>query len=106
MSAGSFCRSPSIGTITLPRAWSMPAIIAPVWPTLRLKEMTRNRGLAAAAAINAASVPSLEPSSMKMTSYGRAIGVSAAVNACASGATLSASLNMGMMTETRSGDTA
>ena len=28
MSAGSFCRSPSIGTIVSPRAWSMPAIMA------------------------------------------------------------------------------
>ena len=30
MSAGSFCRSPSIGTMTSPRAWSKPAAIAAV----------------------------------------------------------------------------
>ena len=35
MSAGSFWRSPSIGTITSPVAWSKPAAIAAVWPKLR-----------------------------------------------------------------------
>ncbi len=47
---GSFCRSPSMVTSTWPRAWSMPATMAVVWPALR-RSLTRRRcGIVCAAA--------------------------------------------------------
>ena len=48
MSAGSFWRSPSIGTITSPRAWSKPADMAAVWPKLRRSWTSFRRGSRAA----------------------------------------------------------
>ncbi len=68
MSAGSFWRSPSIGTITSPRAASIPALIAAVWPKLRRKRITRSSGRSAAARASSAKVRSREPSSTQMTS--------------------------------------
>ena len=43
MSAGSFCRSPSIGMMISPDAASKPADMAAVWPKLRRKRMTLTR---------------------------------------------------------------
>ena len=61
MSAGSFCRSPSIGMTMSPAAWSKPAAIAAVWPKLRrslisLTRRPRPRAVRAAIGVVAASV--------------------------------------------------
>ena len=48
MSAGSFCRSPSIVTSTSPRDQSMPACSAAVWPKLRRRRTTLTRSSRAA----------------------------------------------------------
>ena len=70
MSAGWFCRSPSMVTTMRPRARAMPACMAGCWPKLRLNETTRTRGSAACRRSRMANVPSVEPSSTKITSAG------------------------------------
>ena len=65
MSSGSFWRSPSIVTITSPRARRKPACIAGCWPKLRLKRTPRTRGSASWRASIRPKVPSVEPSSTK-----------------------------------------
>ena len=70
MSAGWFWRSPSIVTTMSPRARAMPACMAGCWPKLRLNETTRTRGSASCRRSRIANVPSVEPSSMKISSAG------------------------------------
>src|SRR5215212_883525 len=60
MSSGSFCRSPSIVTISSPRARERPACIAGCWPKLRLKRITRTRGSLSWAARSFSYVPPVE----------------------------------------------
>ncbi len=71
MSSGSFWRSPSIVTTIPPRARASPACIAGCWPKLRLKRTARTRGSAACTRSTAAHVPSVEPSSTRISSNGR-----------------------------------
>ena len=66
ISSGSFCRSPSIVTRIAPRAMSMPAAIAGVWPKLRLNSTTRRVGSEAAIDAARSRVSSLLPSSTNM----------------------------------------
>ena len=68
MSAGSFCRSPSIVTNTSPADQSMPACSAGVWPKLRRIRTTLTRGSAAASSSSTAKEPSMLPSSMNSNS--------------------------------------
>src|SRR3954468_9319043 len=78
MSSGSFCRSPSIVTTTSPRARARPACIAGCWPKLRLKRTARTRASLACRRSRAANVPSVEPSSTKISSNVRGPGSSVA----------------------------
>ncbi len=69
MSAGSFWRSPSIGTRISPRARSRAAESAAVWPQLRRRKATRTcSGLRSWIAASFVDVPSVEPSSTKISS--------------------------------------
>ena len=68
MSSGWFCRSPSIVTTISPRARARPACIAGCWPKLRLKRTACTRGSAACSRSTAAHVPSVDPSSTRISS--------------------------------------
>ena len=68
MSAGSFCRSPSIGTMTEPFAASKLAAIAAVWPKLRISSMMVTRSSCFVASRNRGTDWSCEPSLTKMAS--------------------------------------
>src|SRR3954466_2807569 len=68
MSLGWVWRSPSIVTTIRPRARAMPACMAGCCPKLRLKETTRTRGSRSCSSSRSAIVPSVDPSSMKITS--------------------------------------
>ena len=71
MSRGSFCMSPSIVTMTSPRAASMPACIAAVWRKLRSNRTMRTCGPSRAAwRSSAGPVPSRLPSSTTISSHG------------------------------------
>ena len=71
ISTGSFCKSPSIVTITSARAASMPACMAAVCLKLRASSTKRtNPWLCLAACSIASRVPSVLPSSTKINSQG------------------------------------
>jgi len=57
-----------MGTITSPRAASIPALIAAVCPKLRRKRITRKSRRVAAIRDSSANVASRDPSSMQITS--------------------------------------
>ena len=78
----------------------MPAIIAAVCPKLRRKVMILKRRSPCAISARIGPEPSVEPSSMKMTSKGRPITASSARSAAASGNRLPASSSTGMTIET------
>src|SRR5256885_4082530 len=99
ISAGSSCRSPSIVTTVSPRAWSKPATSAAALPKFRRSRTTRTLSAALCRRVNAANVPSLEPSSTKMTSHVLSRGSSAERSSSYSNATLRSSLCTGTTTE-------
>src|SRR3954452_23092688 len=93
MTSGGSWRSPSSITTASPRAWSSPAVSAGWWPKLRESETIFTRGSSAAAASIAATVPSLEPSSTRITS--NATPSSASRTRARNGATVSSSSIIG-----------
>src|SRR3989440_7101322 len=99
ISAGSSCRSPSIVTTVSPRAWSKPATSAAALPKFRRSRTTRTFSAALCRRVSAANVPSLEPSSTKMTSHVLSRGSSAERSSSYSNATLRSSLCTGTTTE-------
>src|SRR5688500_5791554 len=70
MSSGEFCKSASIVTTTSPRARTSPACMAGCWPKFRLNRTARTCPSPACRRSSTAQVPSEEPSSTKMSSYG------------------------------------
>src|SRR4051795_1101831 len=99
MTSGGSWRSPSSITTASPRAWSSPAVSAGWWPKLRESETIFTRGSSAAAASIAATVPSLEPSSTRITS--NVTPSSAARTRARNGATVSSSSIIGATTLSR-----
>src|SRR5688572_21772627 len=71
ISSGGSCRSPSSIATASPRAWSRPAVIAIWCPNGRERCSTRSRSSASASSSRISAVPSVEPSSTTISSYGR-----------------------------------
>src|SRR6185312_6461547 len=69
MSAGSFCPSPSMVTMMGKRAARIPVRSAALLPRLRPCTSARSAGSTLLSRLSSSSVPSLEPSSMKIASY-------------------------------------
>src|SRR3954467_5941806 len=99
ISSGGSWRSPSSITTASPRACSSPAVSAGWWPKLRDSETIFTRGSPAAAASIAATGPSLEPSSTRMTS--NVTPSSAARTRARNGSTVSSSSIIGATTLSR-----
>src|SRR6266568_7023996 len=103
MSAGSFWRSPSMGTMAPPRAASMAADMAAVCPKLRRKRSTRSAGSRSVNAASAAKVPSELPSSTQTTSNRRPSARRTGKSSARSGSTFASSLKSGMTTDSSGG---
>src|SRR5919206_168193 len=100
MSAGSFCRSASMNTSTAPRAWSMPAAMAAVWPKFRRSWTMRARRSRRAMLASSAKPASRLPSSTYSTSNAQPSGSIASTRRWWSGTRLPSSSNTGAMIET------
>ena len=85
-----------------PRARASPACIAGCCPKLRLKRTARTRSSAACSRSSAANVPSVDPSSTKISSYGRPSASSVRVVRSYSSSSVAASFRSVTTTE-RSG---
>ena len=106
ISAGSFCRSASRVTTTPPRAERKPAARAADWPVLRCRRTIRTAGFCRASWQRASKLPSVLPSSTKITSWGRPRGRRTPWSSAARRGRFFSSLNTGMTTEISGGGTA
>ena len=100
MSAGSFCRSPSMGTRISPRAWSSAAVNAAVCPQLRRSRITRTcsgslRWITSSLAGRTVRRAVVDEDQLVVQPSGRSTASSSAW----SGSTLSTSLNTGIKTD-------
>ena len=77
-SSGAFWRSPSIVTQISPRERTRPACIAACCPKFRLRRTARTRSSASWSRSSSANVPSVDPSSTKISSNVRAASSSVA----------------------------
>src|SRR5262245_5881856 len=99
-SAGSFCPSPSMVTMTSPWAWAKPAARAALCPSWRFMRMPRTSGDSAAARRIHSRVPSSLRSSTRRISHGAPSLATAWVSSASSVGKLSLSLKTGMTIET------